>query len=1085
MKILKLSFKNLNSLYGEWSIDFTDPNYLGNGIFALTGPTGAGKSTILDAICLALYGITPRLGRITQSENELMSRQTGDCFAEVLFESQKGRFICYWSQNRAHNRPTGRLQSPKHEIFDAITNDLIEHKLSLTSAVIEEKTGMDFERFTRSVLLAQGGFDSFLKADEDDKSKLLEQLTGSKIYTDISISVFERNKLEKSNLDILKAEISGIELLSQEQEQQIQLKLVEDKKEEKSLNDRNQETNKAVIWLERIEQLQKEIEALAVEEKELQTKLVDFKPQREKLELANKASSVEVTYSNLTNLRQQQTADQTSKTALEAEIPTLKESAEQQVKLFTKAKEQTESAKQEKENSAELIKQVRSLDQTISEHHKKIADKERSRKASAAQIKANDEKLKVEEKKKQEKSDRFKLIEKYLTEHKADEWLVGNLAGVEQQLSSLDKMKQELQQQERKVAEFRKEQARVVENLNKLTEQEKKQKEELAKASERLQQVKDSLEKLLAGKLLREYRDKRDSLRDKRAFIEIIKGLEEQRKSLQAGEPCPLCGSKAHPYAENNVPEQTELDKEINALTDKIAKAEKKEESIKKYEQEERALKEALNDAEKAKTKAEGDQKAIEKSLEDLKLSSTKANSDYSELQTNIKQKLQSLTIEIKVPLVSGELLKALNSRLDKWNSQQKLKSELEKEITEIQSTIKSLEAVIADQTSNLKTMQGELEKLTEEGKSIAEKRSKLYGTKDPDIEEKRLQKAINEAEKSEKSNRDKSVELQLNLTRANDRLEALKSSIQERKTKLMQSEEEFLFKIKERGFSAEEQFKSALLAHEERELLDLEAKKLDNSKLQIDARQTDRTKSLNEEKAKKISDKPKEELVAQAKADADSLEELRATIAKSTHELADNTKAKARIQEKQEDIEAQKRECERWEKLSKLIGSGDGKRYRNFAQGLTFELMVIQANIQLEKMTDRYLLIRDEEKPLELNVVDNYQAGEIRSTKNLSGGESFIVSLALALGLSKMASKKVRVDSLFLDEGFGSLDENALDTALESLSGLQQDGKLIGIISHVSALKDRIGTQISIVPLSGGKSSIEGPGCSRVERVK
>ena len=141
---------------------------------------------------------------------------------------------------------------------------------------------------------------------------------------------------------------------------------------------------------------------------------------------------------------------------------------------------------------------------------------------------------------------------------------------------------------------------------------------------------------------------------------------------------------------------------------------------------------------------------------------------------------------------------------------------------------------------------------------------------------------------------------------------------------------------------------------------------------------------------------------------------------------------------------------------------------------------MVSHANRQLEKMTDRYLLIRDDEEPLELNVVDNYQAGEIRSTKNLSGGESFIVSLTLALGLSKMASHKVRVDSLFLDEGFGTLDEDALETALETLSGLQQDGKVICIISHVPALKERISTQINVHPVSGGQSSISGPGCKK-----
>ena len=112
MKILELRFKNLNSLYGEWVIDFTDPEYVSNGIFALTGPTGAGKSTILDAICLALYGATPRLGKITKSGNEIMSRQTGECYAEVLFESQAGRFRCHWSQHRSRKKQMATYKLP-------------------------------------------------------------------------------------------------------------------------------------------------------------------------------------------------------------------------------------------------------------------------------------------------------------------------------------------------------------------------------------------------------------------------------------------------------------------------------------------------------------------------------------------------------------------------------------------------------------------------------------------------------------------------------------------------------------------------------------------------------------------------------------------------------------------------------------------------------------------------------------------------------------------------------------------------------------------------------------------------------------
>ena len=258
-------------------------------------------------------------------------------------------------------------------------------------------------------------------------------------------------------------------------------------------------------------------------------------------------------------------------------------------------------------------------------------------------------------------------------------------------------------------------------------------------------------------------------------------------------------------------------------------------------------------------------------------------------------------------------------------------------------------------------------------------------------------------------------------------------------------------------------------------------AKDLDERQTDLKARQKDRETRLATEMARKVTDKSLEELEPQFKEQEDALKELRDIIAGLKHKLSENAAAKERIKEKQTAIEAQKKECRRWENLHELIGSADGKKYRNFAQGLTFEMMIGHANRQLQKMTDRYLLIRDDAQPLELNVVDNYQAGEIRSTKNLSGGESFIVSLSLALGLSHMASKNVRVDSLFLDEGFGTLDEEALDTALETLAGLQQDGKLIGVISHVPALKERISTQIQVTPQTGGRSQISGPGCSRL----
>ena len=156
-----------------------------------------------------------------------------------------------------------------------------------------------------------------------------------------------------------------------------------------------------------------------------------------------------------------------------------------------------------------------------------------------------------------------------------------------------------------------------------------------------------------------------------------------------------------------------------------------------------------------------------------------------------------------------------------------------------------------------------------------------------------------------------------------------------------------------------------------------------------------------------------------------------------------------------------------------------DGLKYHNFAQELTFEIVIRSANRQLQKMTDRYFLVKDEDQPLALDVIDNYKAGKRFSAKNLSDGERFVVSLSLALGLSQMTSQKVKLDSIFLDEGFGSLDEEALDMVFSALTGLRREGKLIGIISNVEVLKERITTQIEVIPQGNGRSLIKAPGCT------
>jgi exonuclease SbcC len=1083
MKILELRFKNLNSLYGEWVIDFTDPEYISNGIFALTGPTGAGKSTILDAVCLALYGATPRLGKITKSTNEIMSRRTGECYAEVLFESQAGRFRCHFSQHRARKKAEGDLQSPRHEIAEGLENGkVIENQLRRVATVIIDKTGMDFERFTRSILLAQGGFDTFLKADAEQKSKILEQITGTEIYSEISRRVHECQREERDKLNLLQAETSGIVILEPEQEKELQQDLEAKQKQEKELTGKLTETGKAITWLTTIEGLKKEIHGLTKESVKLQDNIEAFKPERNKLDRAIKAASLDGLYATLTAIRKQQSDDQTSLKTEVAALPELETCAKTQAESLKVAEQLTLKTREDLKAEAPLIQKIRSLDQKLAEQAESVLEDSERCKKDAAKIETDKQARVKEQEKRIEAEKILETAEQYLKEHAQDEWLISGLAGIEEQLDNLLVRQKEITQKEADIKNADMALDGAVKKLNATTKQCAASKKELEEAANKLQQGKDALSELLGDTLLREYRSEKETLLREMAYIRKIEELEVHRAKLEDGKSCPLCGSKEHPFAEGNVPVPDEIEQKIESLTKLIIKAEDQEVAIRKLEKTETAARKNLDDSEKLETNAANDKKAAEKTLTELKDSLEKLRTGFGELKLAVFQKLQPLGITEMPEGQVSSLLKSLKFRLNAWQKQVSKKSEIEKQIAAIDSEIKRLDAVIETQEKALTEKQENLELLKKEYADGIDKRKKLYGDKTPDDEEGRLNKAIADAEKAEKKARSLNTELQQKLTTAKIHVESLKKRIEQRETDLKKAEKDFTAALAPAGFSDEKLFLEARLTNEERDALSFRAKELDNAQTDLAARQKDRETRLAAETTKKVTDKTLEELKPQFKKYEESRKDLCDTIAGLKHKLSENAAARERVKEKQIAIEAQKKECHRWEKLHGLIGSADGKKYRNFAQGLTFELMVSHANRQLQKMTDRYLLIRDDKQPLELNVVDNYQAGEIRSTRNLSGGESFIVSLTLALGLSKMASRKVRVDSLFLDEGFGTLDEEALETALETLSGLQQDNKLIGIISHVSALKERISTQISILPVSGGKSTINGPGCNRIK---
>ncbi len=1078
MKILGLRFKNLNSLYGEWQIDFAVPEYAAEGIFAITGPTGSGKSTLLDAVCLALYGRTPRLNLITKTSNEVMSRRTGECFAEVTFETQAGRFRCHWSQRRAGQKPAGNLQDAKHEISDADTGKVLESGKREVAAKIEEATGMDFTRFTRSMLLAQGGFAAFLAAAPDDRSPILEQITGTAVYSDISKLVHLRKTDEHKKLDLLMAETAGIILLGDEEEGLALMELENKKRAEEHSRQKHNEIRAAILWLTGMDTLKRELLAIEEESKQLALALNAFEPDRNRLKNADKAAELDSVYATLQSLRRQQHLDLEVLLKTERLIPERQKALEIRQTALDKAESDLFSIREEQKKELLLIKEMRALDIQISEKKAFLETLLKDWKKSEAEIAGKKEEQKKTAKDLALAETKISELNAYLLTHAADAELTIRLTGILEQVKTLKSATE-------KQTALEKEMTGLKDSL-KATETQCRQKaayqqtlkENHAVCLKTVEKTKKDLEVLLDGRLLREYREERESLLLKLFDFKKIQSLEEDRARLKDGSPCPLCGSLHHPFAEGNIPQSDRMEESISLLSNLIKNAEELENQLKDKEALEKSSALAVIDAEKQGA-------LIQHREEEIKTAFLRSEKEFHRAFEELDRQNKALALNLKpfdlekIPQTGLDtLMETLKIRQKNFQDHQDQKTHIEKHQAELLAGISGLDRVI-------NTLEERMNEIREKG-SVQKKEIELlsldrirsYGNKFPDMEEANLEKKVEKAEALVKTARKNRDEIKESLKEGMTRIEALMETTEKRRSELSGLEDSFLLACRASDFKNEEIFLSLRLSPEERKSLSERASKLDESMMEIGARKNDREQRLLIETHKKITVRSLDDLKKEEIALEDSLKLLGEETGAIKQKLIDNASAKEKLSQKKKLIDLQKAECIRWDSLHGLIGSADGKKYRNFAQGLTFEIMVAHANRQLEKMSDRYLLIRDEDEPLELNIVDNYQAGEIRSTKNLSGGESFIVSLSLALGLSHMSGRKVRVDSLFLDEGFGTLDEDALETALEALSGLHRQGKLIGIISHVPALKERIGTRIGITPIPGGRSTLSGPGC-------
>lgn len=1029
MKILSIKFKNLNSLRGEHSIRFDIAPIDGCGLVAITGATGAGKTTILDAITVALYGEIPRYGGGTP--RDLMSRHTGECFAEVEFEVKHVKYRSAWSLHRSRRRHDGEFQSTKMEVWNLDTNTMLSNGRSEVPNRIEEITGLDKDRFMRSVMLAQGEFAAFLKAKESEKSSLLEQMTDTKIYSELSKLCFEITKEEKQKLDNILLNLNSLELLPDERK----VEILAQKNELQSINEALAKELHSLRenrqWLVGIENLVAQKEKNTLELHQITKSIEQAKPQKLQLELHKKAQPFQNEIKELEFEQKKINTILTEISDLERIVPEITLAKENGVVELNEHELTLQTLKNEGESTEELF-------QKVEEKDKRIAAETSLFSRYTEEVRIEQQKYEAEFQKKRncdnQIEQKYDSLPRSISKEQITLLLESNLEDKDTNLIHLRNIAGQLA------------------NAANLSKQFQENENLLKVLSNELAELQLRIEK---GTVLREAEAQKLTLCEQKIPLlekalereRLIAKYEQDRSVLHENDPCPLCGSTTHPYIEEYRPHQLS-------------------EAQKELEHEKKNLKE-INEAISKFT-------TVLAKLEQEKLNNQNRIKDVSEKLHQIQQEYKA----------NGISTFTINSCEEILESAETKKRELESSEAELRfaHSLQSLYQVKKNTEENLSKLTESLELRKEEFTKqniildqLREERYALFGNKEVKIERELVRKRLNEAEqrcetsrKKLESAKDQFLRIENNLSNAKNQYTSLQEHYKKKSSDFTES-------ITASGFTNVQEIEDVLLdgssaARIEALLKNLEA---EHNRLEGVAKEVDR--QMIEEKQKERTLQTKDELTAIIQEKEGILTLYSKTIGGLEEQLNRDAKLIEESKLQIEKAKVQKKEYDKWDSLNMLIGSGDGAKFSKFAQGLTLSRLVQLANLRLQKLNDRYIIShkKDENKPLELEIIDTYQADAIRPIESLSGGESFLVSLALALGLSDLASRRTKIDSLFIDEGFGTLDSDTLDTVISTLEMLHSTGKTIGIISHVEALKERITTQIQVSKSGSGVSKI------------
>lgn len=1007
MKILKIRFQNIHSLKGEHEIDFANGILAEAGLFAITGPTGSGKSSLLDVITLALYNRIARVDRavtntVLEEDGGIMTRNMGSCYAEVDYAVNGKTYRSHWSIERNRNN---NLNNRKQELVDVATGTILESGTK-TPDKNQEIIRLSYEQFVKAMVLSQGEFSKLLQAPRNERNKLLEDITGAKSYRNIGRAVFKRYADVKKKVELKEAGLQSITLLSKEEikDKQTELKTLEaDKpKVQKAYEEQRQkiEVRKQLVAAQNTQQ---HLGEKAIELKEFFTA---FEPDKSLLDnherLAKYADSlrsydvlekehrkVELEQNNVHKTKEEEFQQLTSHLKMIVDLigaPVTQENAITKLEIFRSKIAKLQAKETAKKDEAQLhlnqitglVKKLRELDynleppQTPSQFEKEVRDLAVSLNetiASSGVVSLRELETQLDHLRDVQDKSRVVL------EKKSD------LLKVEKLLADATGQLKTVQEKEKENTV----------TLLRLTKEVTAQESEVA-----------SLQKTL------EHQRKHQS-------------LDEHRFQLNDDEPCPLCGALDHPYATK----APHFDANEELLWNKESLLRTNQELI-------------ISLVENNKFRL-GDLQRIQKEI-------NQRTAERIALNTEVIALFQIL----------------------KWDSNDNLNTLQSKRndiLNRIQKLVGSKQAFTAnDVLREIKEPLQSWQKTLIEYERVKGERSKLYSGSSIDAASNRLSTGIAQSISSKKI-------LEKQLGTLKEQLKKIKQEGIEHRKHL----DAILIQEKIEGL---EQLRLAILPEETAKKYRDRQNELAQWKVKLTEKQTANTDTITALTEKDGTEHSFEQLTTFFAASKEKWDSLSILLGKITQLLEDNQNTRKKFKNEQGELNKLKNDQLLWKTMNDLIGDSHGNKFSNFVQDLTLEQLIGYANKRLSEFTDRYVLdiptVDEAEKSDTLKIFDTYMGNARRSVRTLSGGETFLVSLAMAFALSDIASRNVKIESLFIDEGFGTLDPETLDQAITILEKMQNEGdRSVGVISHVGALKERITTQIQLEKSSLGHSQI------------